>query len=69
MNLVDICETFGAVLSIYVMFLLQMNASVEESRKKIWLVDSKVEELRKAKHKTFHWNYNFEASLFFVFFS
>lgn len=42
-----------------------MNASVEESRKKIWLVDSKVEEVTKLQRKMFHWNYNFEASLFF----
>lgn len=33
-------------LSVYFIFLLQMNASVEESRKKIWLVDSKVEDIK-----------------------
>jgi len=42
-----------------------MNASVEESRKKIWLVDSKVEEIKKHVHKTFHGNYNLMQVLVF----
>lgn len=36
--------TIGDVLFIFLLFMWQAKAPVEESRKKIWLVDSKVVE-------------------------